>query len=101
MKKLTPVTTNAITMERGSIWYPMTVWNFPETTQSKITFSKSRSEAGRPMSSKKMRMEVRKESPIAEGPTQLTTFFPTTPNNLPKSPLITKPIAGNRGINHT
>jgi hypothetical protein len=48
-----------------------------------------------------MRMEVRKESPIAEGPTQLTTFFPTTPNSLPKSPLITKPIAGNRGINQT
>jgi hypothetical protein len=45
-----------------------------------------------------MRMEVRKESPMAEGPTQLTTFFPKL---LPKNPLIIKPIAGNTGINQT
>jgi hypothetical protein len=43
-------------------------------------------------------MEVRKESPIAAGPTQLTTFFP---KRLPNSPLIKKPIAGNKGINQT
>jgi hypothetical protein len=45
-----------------------------------------------------MRIEVRKESPMAEGPTQLTTFFP---KSLPKSPLIIKPIAGKSGINQT
>src|SRR5512135_1269078 len=45
-----------------------------------------------------MRMEVRNESPIAEGPTTLTTFFPKL---FPKSPLIRNPIAGNTGINQT
>src|SRR4030042_2402867 len=98
MKRLTPVTTRATKMGRGAIWYPFTDYNFPETIQSKSTFSKSRSEAGRPRSSKKMRMEVRKARPMAEGPTTLTTVFP---RRLPKNPLITKPIAGNRGINQT
>jgi hypothetical protein len=63
-----------------------------------MTFSKWRSVRGFPINSKKMRIEVRKDSPITEGPTQLTTFFPRL---LPKSPLIIKPIAGNRGINQT
>src|SRR4030042_1965266 len=89
MKRLTPVTTRATKMGRGAIWYPFTDYNFPETIQSKSTFSKSRSEAGRPRSSKKMRMEVRKARPMAEGPTTLTTVFP---RRLPKNPLITKPI---------
>jgi hypothetical protein len=53
---------------------------------------------GFPINSKKMRMEVRKESPRAEQATHPTTFFEYC---LPKNPLIKNPIAGNRGINQT
>jgi hypothetical protein len=43
-------------------------------------------------------MAVRKERPMADGPTQLTTCFP---NRLPNNPLIKNPIAGKRGMSQT
>ncbi len=50
------------------------------------------------MSSKKTRIEVKKESPRAEQPIHPTTALLY---RFPKNPLIKNPIAGNKGINQT